>query len=404
MLFTPQNILLAGSVLFLISIFASRAAYRFGVPVLLLFLVIGMLFGSDGLGIQFNNASSAQFIGILALTMILFSGGLDTSYKEIKPIIFPGIILASIGVLLTTIIVGGAIYLITNQIDRFVTLSLPESMLLAAVMSSTDSASVFSILRSKGLHLKENLRPLLELESGSNDPMAYMLTLMFISVVQAGEMDIMGFGSKLLIQLTVGGLSGYLLGKLIVFAARMFKLPTPSQYNIMLLAFAFFVYSATEFISGNGFLAVYVAGLVIGNSKFKYKENASGFFESVAWLFQVVMFLSLGLLVNPKELLSIYMIGLMVTFVMVVVARPATVFLTLLPFRKLSNRAKHYVSWVGLKGAVPIIFATYPLTAGLENAGHMFNIVFFVTLISLIIQGTTINFAAEKLKLSNPPE
>ncbi len=144
--------------------------------------------------------------------------------------------------------------------------------------------------------------------------------------------------------------------------------------------------------------------MVIGNSKFRYKENASGFFESVAWLFQVVMFLSLGLLVNPKELLSIYMIGLLVTFVMVVVARPASVFLCLLPFRKISNRAKHYVSWVGLKGAVPIIFATYPLTAGLENAGHMFNIVFFITLISLIIQGTTINFAAEKLKLSNPSE
>ncbi|MPN14764.1 K(+)/H(+) antiporter NhaP2 [bioreactor metagenome] len=149
---------------------------------------------------------------------------------------------------------------------------------------------------------------------------------------------------------------------------------------------------------------MYIAGLVIGNSKFIFKENASGFFESVAWLFQVVMFLSLGLLVNPKELLSIYMIGLLVTFVMVIVARPASVFLCLLPFRKISNRAKHYVSWVGLKGAVPIIFATYPLTAGLENAGHMFNIVFFVTLISLIIQGTTINYAAEKLKLSNPSE
>ncbi len=404
MLYNLQNILLAGSVLFLISIFASRAAYRFGVPVLLLFLIIGMLFGSDGLGIQFNNASSAQFIGILALTMILFSGGIDTSYKEIKPIIFPGIILSSFGVLFTTIIVGGAIYVITNEIDRFITLSLPESMLLAAVMSSTDSASVFSILRSKGLHLKENLRPFLELESGSNDPMAYMLTLMLISVVQAGEMDVLGFGLKLMIQLSVGGLSGYVLGKLIVFTARKIILPSPSQYNILLLAFAFFVYSATEFISGNGFLAVYIAGLVIGNSKFIFKENASGFFESVAWLFQVVMFLSLGLLVNPKELLSIYMIGLLVTFVMVIVARPASVFLCLLPFRKISNRAKHYVSWVGLKGAVPIIFATYPLTAGLENAGHMFNIVFFVTLISLIIQGTTINYAAEKLKLSNPSE
>jgi len=404
MIFTPQNILFVGSVLFLISIFASRAAYRFGVPVLLLFLVIGMLFGSDGLGIQFNNAASAQFIGIIALSMILFSGGMDTKFSEVKPILFPSIILASFGVLFTTLIVGGAIYLITNMIDRFITLSLPESMLLGAVMSSTDSASVFSILRSKGLKLKENLRPLLEMESGSNDPMAYLLTLLFISVVQAGEMNLVSFGMKLLIQLGVGGVSGYLLGKFIAYVSGRIKLPSPSQYNILLLVSAFFVYSATELIYGNGFLAVYIAGLVIGNSKLVYKDNAAGFFDSVAWLFQVIMFLALGLLVNPGELIQISEIGFLVTFVMVVIARPATVFLCLLPFRKISNRAKHYISWVGLKGAVPIIFATYPLTAGIENASHMFNIVFFVTLISLIVQGTTINYAAEKLKLSNPSE
>lgn len=404
MVLNPQYILLGGSVLFLISIFASRAAYRFGVPVLLLFLIIGMVFGSDGVGIQFNNASTAQFIGVVALSMILFSGGMDTKYSEIKPVILPGIVLASVGVLITALIVGVLIYFITNQVDRFITLSLPESMLLAAVMSSTDSASVFSILRSKGLHLKENLRPLLELESGSNDPMAYMLTLLFIGAVQAGEINVTGFIIKLIVQLVIGALCGYFLGKLIIYIAGKIKLPTSSQYNILFLTFAFFVYSSTEFLYGNGFLAVYISGLVLGNSKLPNRENTEGFFDSIAWFFQLIMFLSLGLLVNPSELPHIMGIGLAVTFVMVVIARPAAIFLCLAPFKHISNRAKHYVSWVGLKGAVPIIFATYPLTAGLENAGHMFNIVFFITLVSLLVQGTTVNFAAEKLKLSNPSD
>ncbi len=404
MVINAQNILFIGSILLFISIIASRAAHRFGVPVLLLFLGVGMLFGSDGLGIQFNSAAIAQFIGITALCMILFSGGMDTKFSEIKPIVGQGIVLASLGVLLTTIITGFFIFYLTGLVAKFVTLTLAESMLLAAVMSSTDSAAVFSILRSRGLRLKQNIRPLLELESGSNDPMAYMLTLLLIGVVQEGKMDTLKFISDLLIQMGIGAISGYLLGKAFCLIINKIKLPSKSHYHILLLVSVFFVYSCTELFSGNGFLAVYIAGLIVGNSNLKLEEGSASFFDSIAWLAQLVMFLTLGLLVNPSELLPVAVIGLVISFIMITVARPVTVFLCLLPFRSLDNKAKHYISWVGLRGAVPIIFATYPLMAGLENSQLMFNIVFFVTIISLLVQGTSVNFVAQRLNLAQHPD
>ncbi len=399
MVINTQNIRLIGSVLLFVSIVASKAAHRFGVPVLLMFLIVGMLFGSDGLGIQFNNASIAQFIGIVALCMILFSGGMDTKFSEVRPIVGQGIVLATLGVLLTTIIIGFFIFYVTGLATGFVTLTLAESMLLAAVISSTDSASVFSILRSRGLQLKHNIRPLLELESGSNDPMAYMLTLLLIGVVQEGEIHTMKFITDLMTQFGIGSVSGYLLGKAFIFVINKLKLPSKSQYHILLLVSVFFVYSFTEMIFGNGFLAVYIAGLIIGNSKIQVEEGASSFFDSIAWLCQLVMFLTLGLLVNPNELVDVAVIGLLISAVMVTVARPATVFLCLLPFKSVNNRAKHYISWVGLKGAVPIIFATYPLMTGLNNSQHMFNIVLFITIVSLLMQGTSANLVAQRLNL-----
>jgi len=401
MVLNAQNILLIGSILLFISIIASKGANRFGVPVMLLFLGVGMIFGSDGIGIQFHSASTAQFIGIISLCFILFSGGMDTKFAEIKPVLAPGILLASLGVLLTTIILGLFIYYLTGFVAKFVTLSLAESMLLAAILSSTDSASVFSILRSKGLKLKHNLRPLLEFESGSNDPMAYMLTILLIGVVQAGEMNTLKFIWGFITQLGIGALSGYFLGKAFVFIINLIKLPRKSQFHIFLFVSVFFAYSFTEKFHGNGFLAVYIVALIIGNSNVKQDKAATYFFDSIAWLCQLVMFLTLGLLVNPIELLPVALIGLMISLATVTIARPAAVFISLLPFKSLDNKAKHYISWVGLKGAVPIIFATYPLVAGLENSHLIFNIVFFITIISLIIQGTTVNFAAKKLKLDS---
>jgi cell volume regulation protein A len=400
----PEAMLLMASIIFFFSIIAGKAGYRFGLPALLLFLGVGMLFGSDGLGIQFNNPQAVQYIGMLALSIILFSGGMDTKVSDIKPIATQGVLLATVGVLLTTLITGGFIYYVFQYFSNYVTLTFPESLLMAAVMSSTDSASVFSILRSKGVYLKERLRPTLELESGSNDPMAYMLTLLLIAYIQVGGMNFSDAILQLLVQLSVGAIAGYLLGRLAVLLINHLNLNNESLYPILLMTMAFFTFAATSLCKGNGYLAVYVAGLVVGNAKILHKKSIGTFFDGFAWLWQIVMFLSLGLLVNPHELLPVAPIGLAVGLFMIIVARPATIFLTLLPFKNFSTRGKLYISWVGLRGAVPIIFATYPWISGVAHGSMFFNIVFFITILSLLIQGTTVTLSAKWLGLIDEPE
>lgn len=401
---SPEKILFASSILLILSVFAGKAGYRFGLPSLLLFLGIGMVFGSDGVGIQFDNAKAAQFIGMLALSIILFSGGMDTKLKEIKPVASQGVVLATLGVLLTTFLTGGFIYLICHYSTEYATLTLPESLLLAAVMSSTDSASVFSILRSKGVLLKENLRPTLELESGSNDPMAYLLTLILIAFIQSDGMSVAEAAWMLVLQLVIGAIGGFLLGKVAVRIVNRINVNNASLYPILILAFAFLTYSVVTLCKGNGYLGVYIAGLVFGNSKIIHKRSIGTFFDGFTWLWQIVMFLSLGLLVNPHELLPVTHIGLGIGIFMIVIARPVSVFLSLLPYRNFSWRARLYISWVGLRGAVPIIFATYPLLAGIEHAQWFFNIVFFITILSLLVQGTTVTYVARLLHLIDKPE
>lgn len=390
--------------LLILSVFAGKAGYRFGLPSLLLFLGVGMLFGSDGLGIQFDNAKAAQFIGMLALSIILFSGGMDTKLKEIKPVASQGVVLATLGVLLTTFLTGGFIYLVCHYSAEYATLTLPESLLLAAVMSSTDSASVFSILRSKGVLLKENLRPTLELESGSNDPMAYLLTLILIAFIQSSGMSVAEAAWMLVLQLVIGAIGGFLLGKVAVWIVNRINVNNASLYPILILAFAFLTYSVVTLCQGNGYLGVYIAGLVFGNAKIVHKRSIGTFFDGFTWLWQIVMFLSLGLLVNPHELLPVTHIGLGIGIFMIVIARPVSVFLSLLPYKNFSWRARLYISWVGLRGAVPIIFATYPLLAGIEHAQWFFNIVFFITILSLLVQGTTVTYVARLLHLIDKPE
>lgn len=404
MVLNTGNILLIGSILLFTSIVISKAGIKIGLPALLLFLFVGMLFGTDGIGIEFNNPAATQFIGVMALSVILFSGGMDTCYSDIKPVIGPGIMLATVGVMLTTLFTGYFIYYITGLLSRYATLTLMESMLLAAVMSSTDSASVFSILRSKGVGLKQNLRPTLELESGSNDPMAYMLTLLLIQVIQDGDFSLKASVIQLLIQLSVGALAGYLLGKLAVFLINKINITNASLYPVLLLSFVFFIFSITEVGKGNGYLAVYIAGLVVGNSKLVHKKSLSTFFDGFAWLFQIVMFITLGLLVNPSELLTVAGIGILVAVFMIIAARPASVFISLLPFRRFTTKARLYVSWVGLRGAVPIIFATYPWLAGVEHSHMMFNIVFFITIVSLLVQGMSVTQMARWLGLETSEE
>lgn len=400
MLITTQNILLVGSILLFISIIIGKTGTKLGIPVLLLFLVVGMGFGEDGFGIKFENSATAQFIGVVSLSIILFSGGMDTKISEIRPVINQGVILATLGVLLTTLLTGGFVYLVAYWAFPDNKATIVGCLLLAAVMSSTDSASVFNILRAKGLYLKHNLRPLLELESGSNDPTAYMLTILLIQIMQSGEMSGWGVVLSLFTQFSVGIFTGYFIGRIAVYTLNHIQIQNESLYQILLLAFVFFTFSSTEVMRGNGYLAVYIAGLVIGNRKIVYKKNISSFFDSTAWLFQIIMFLTLGLLVNPKELLGVAWIGLLIGIFMIIVARPVSVLLCLLPFRRITFRSRLYISWVGLRGAVPIIFATYPLIADIPEARQIFNIVFFITLLSLLIQGTSVGYMARKLGLA----
>lgn len=396
--------LLVLSVLFFLSILAGRASSRFGVPALLLFLGVGMISGSDGFGIQFENIHIAQNIGTIALCIILFSGGLDTNISEIRPIIAQGVILATVGVFLTALITGVLFWWVYGNIMASAGAGILTSLLLASTMASTDSASVFSILRSKGLHLKNNLRPLLELESGSNDPMAYVLVITLIDVIKLNqEQNYWLVGGTLLLQLGIGAILGFLLGKLAVRIINHIRIGNDSLYPILVFTFCILIFSITYFARGNGFLAVYIAGLVVGNSKFVHKRSSLNFFDGLAWLFQLVMFLMLGLLVNPHELIPIIIPGLFISFLMIFFSRPLTVFLCLLPFRKMHYRDKVYVSWVGLRGAVPIIFAIFPLVENVPHARLIFNMVFFCTLVSLVVQGTSLPMVARWLNLAEKP-
>ncbi|NLJ14710.1 MAG: potassium/proton antiporter [Ignavibacteria bacterium] len=398
---TVELFLLVISILIFISLLVGKMGSRFGVPTLLLFLLIGVLFGVDGVGIEFNSPVITQAIGVVALNIILFSGGMDTRMSEIKPIAVQGFILATVGVFLTALFTGIFIYWLTNNFFNAITFPLLESFLLASVMSSTDSASVFSILRSKNLVLKENLRPLLEFESGSNDPMAYMLTIVLIQLIQSPEIDTVAAVIMFFKQLIIGGLAGYLLGKKVfVRIINKINLENDALYSVLLVTLMFFLFGLTTFIGGNGYLAVYIGGLFVGNSQFVHKRSSLKFFDGMTWLVQIIMFLTLGLLVNPSELLPIAGVGIAVGFFMIFVSRPLTVYTCLLPFRKMSLRAKNYVSWVGLRGAVPIIFATYPWVAGIAQAKTIFNIVFFITIISLLVQGTSVSVMAKWLKLA----
>ena len=296
-----ENVVLVGALLLFVAVMAGKVAYRFGAPALLLFLGVGMLFGLNF--ISFRSVEMTQFVGMIALCIILFTGGMDTSFQEIKPIIGPGVVLATVGVVMTAMVLAGFVWLVAPWLDLEISFAL--ALLLAATMSSTDSASVFSILRSKKQGLKQHLRPLLELESGSNDPMAYMLTILLIGVVtnsQGGG----GLGMSALyfvVQLVVGTLSGYLIGRLAVWTINKINLANHSLYSVLLLAFIFFAFAFTDLVKGNGYLAVYLAGLVVGNHKLAQKRSLTVFFDGFTWLMQIVMFLTLGLFVNSDELL-----------------------------------------------------------------------------------------------------
>ncbi|MGN1173472.1 MAG: potassium/proton antiporter, partial [Muribaculaceae bacterium] len=389
-------------------VFVGKAGSKFGMPALLLFLCVGMVAGVDGFGIQFDSAEAVQLIGMISLSIILFSGGVDTKISEIRPIWREGILLATIGVMLTTLITGSFIYFLLLMISPDYNLTYLQSLLLAAIMSSTDSASVFSILNSSRTGLKHNLKPMLEFESGSNDPMAYLLVVILMGLVSSGEELTSGLLmtslGQLALQLFLGGFGGLAIGWISTRIINRLNSDNEFLYPVMMIACTFFAFSLTELIGGNAYLAVYVAGLVVGNTRIAMKHTITTFFGGFTWLVQILMFLSLGLLVNPHEVINSQIIvpGLLLGVFMILAARPLAVFICLLPFRKISLKARIFISWVGLRGAVPIIFAAFVLTnlPG-DESRFMFNMVFFITIISLLVQGTTISRMAHWLGLDD---
>ncbi|TDD73941.1 potassium/proton antiporter [Flavobacterium caseinilyticum] len=392
---TIENILLVGSLLLFVSIIVGKTSYKFGVPTLLLFLAIGMLAGSEGIiGIHFDDPQTAQFIGIVALNFILFSGGLDTNWSSVKPILREGIVLSTLGVLLTAISLGIFVWFVTD-------FTIYESMLLGSIVSSTDAAAVFSILRSKGLTLKTNLRPTLELETGSNDPTAYVLTIAFLTLVINKDLSVISIIPLFFQQMIFGAIAGFGFGRLSKFIINSIKLDYEGLYPVLVIALMFITFSATDFIGGNGFLAIYICAVYLGNQDLIHKKTIFKMYDGLAWLMQIVLFLTLGLLVFPSQVFPYMGIGLLISLFLIVVARPVSVFLSLI-FFKMRLRRRFYISWVGLRGAVPIVFATYPLLAGIEKAHMIFNIVFFISVTSVLIQGTTLPLVAKWLNVALP--
>jgi len=387
-----ETILLWVATLIFVSVISSKLSDKVSIPVLLLFLAIGMLAGSEGFGgIYFDDARMAKSIGIVALIFIIFSGGLDTEWKEVRSVAWQGVLLSTVGVLVTAGVAG--FFAI-----KLLGFSVLEGLLLGSIVSSTDAAAVFSVLRSKKMGLEKPLKPLLELESGSNDPMAVFLTAGFISLLTLKDMDTWALLPMFVLDMSVGALTGYLMAKFVVLFIRKLKLEYAGLYPVVMISFVMLTYAAAVHLKGNGILAVYIAGLMLARAEFPNKKSLMRFHDGLAWLMQITMFVTLGLLVFPSHIVPLAGAGAVFTLLLMFIARPLSVFLCLLPFR-MGAREKTLISWVGLRGAVPIILAMFPFMAGLPQADTIFNIVFFVVIASVFIQGTSIPFVAKLLGL-----
>lgn len=392
---TIENILLVGAVLLLLSVISSKLSNRFGIPSLLLFLAVGMLAGSEGLGgIYFDDPFIAQSIGVVALAFILFSGGFDTDWEQIRPVLWAGAALSTLGVILSAALTGLFIMLVFGM-------PLLESLLFASIMSSTDAAAVFAVLRARGISLPARLRTVIELEAGSNDPMAVILTTSIITLMSRPDASVLSFIPTLVLQLVLGVGLGYVLGRAAIWLLNSLRLQSEGLYPVVTVGVVMLVYGGTSLLGGNGFLAVYVAGLLLGNSNLVHKRTLMRFHDGLAWLMQIAMFLVLGLLVFPSRLVPVAGPSLLVAAFLILVARPVAVMLVLLP-ADISFRGKLLVAWIGLRGAVPIILATFPLLAGVEGADAIFNVVFFVVLTSVLVQGPLIPYVTKWLGLQAP--
>ncbi|OQX67504.1 MAG: K+/H+ antiporter [Sorangiineae bacterium NIC37A_2] len=395
-MFLIDKLLLVGSLLMILGILSSKFSARAGLPVLVLFLGLGMLAGSDGIGkIAFDNFATAHAIGTVALAFILFDGGLRTPLENLKLAWRPSAALATLGVFVTSAVTGVVAMYVLD-------ISLLEGLLLGSIVGSTDAAAVFALLRSAGVHLRKRIGATLEIESGANDPMAIFLTVGLIEVL-TGEVELgPGLLRLFVMQMGVGLGVGFLLGKLSVRLINRINLAAAGLYPVLTAACGVFSFGLAAALDGSGFLAVYIAGIVLGNSKLVFQKGTLLFHDGIAWAGQIVMFVVLGLLSSPRALLEVAGPSLLVAVALTFLARPLAVLPILLPF-KFSARELTLISWVGLKGAVPIILATYPLMSNLEAGSKIFNVVFFVVLISALVQGGTLPWMARTLGLEEPP-
>ena len=392
---TIGAIILVGAALLLVSILTSLVSSRIGAPLLLVFLLVGLLAGESGLGIQFDDAPSAFLIGSVALAVILFDSGFNTKWSSYRMAAAPSLVLATVGVVLTAAGVGAAARFLFG-------LGWPEALLIGAILGSTDAAAVFFLLRVGGITLRDRVRSTLEIESGANDPIAIFLTLGLATAIGQQEM---ASGADLalafLLQIGLGGICGFLGGHLLVLTLNSLRLET-SLYPIFSIAAALALFAATGVAGGSGFLAVYVAGLVAGNSRVRAGLSLRRFQDGLAWLAQIVMFVMLGMLASPSQFPAVALSALALALVLVLLARPLAVWLCLLPFR-FSRNETAFVAWVGLRGAVSIMLAIVPMLEGVPGATDYFNVAFLIVLISLLLQGWTIRPLARFLGLIVPP-
>ena len=389
------NLMIISALILLICITSSKILYKFGVPILLIFIVLGMLFGSDGIvGIYFDNYELTKQLCSIGLIFIMFYGGFGTNWKLAKPVAVQSILMSTIGVILTAVLTGLFCFV------AFKTTML-EGLLIGSIVASTDAASVFTILRSQKLNLKGSIASILEIESGSNDPIAYMLTVIILGIMGGS-----GYGNiipMLLKQIIIGIASAVILAKVSIYLLRNVNFEIEGFYLIFITAISVLSYALSEYFGGNGYLSVYIAGIIIGNSKIPHKKSAVQFFDGISWLMQIMLFFLLGLLAFPSELPGVMLKGISISAFMIIVARPIATF-SILSWFKVPFKQQLFVSWVGLRGAASIVFAIFAVTYGVPIDNDIFHIIFFVALFSVAVQGTLIPRVAQLLDLVDDEE
>jgi len=395
-MFSIDHILILCSILLFVSVVASKISDKLGVPTLLFFLLIGMFVSQVAPEIaHVKNRDTTKLLGIITLTFVLFFGGVETSFSHVRAVLKRGIVLSTLGVLITTFIVGFFLQWATGG-----KLNLTEGLLLGSIVASTDAAVVFSILRSHNIKLKAGLGPLLELESGSNDVMVYFLMTFLLSLLKGHNTSIY-FALPIFFQeMILGALGGVVMGYVILFVVNKIHLSYPGLYSPLVFSLIFMTYGMVNSLHGSGFLAVYIAGMILGNQDFIHKKGLIRFYKGISWLMQIVMFIALGLLVVREQMLQVLGLGILLSLVLMLIARPISVFVSLLG-SEFNFKQKFFISWIGLRGAVPIIFATYLYVLEEQKAHMMFHLIFIIVLVSIFLQGTTLRPLARWLKLED---